>query len=202
MSADPIGLPEPLKAHADLLVQSAHASVAVPAGPSFDLVTSWCEANAESNGLLTAEHGDSFPCAWLDQELARLDVLEICNRMGVDEDEAQTEGALVAAIRQHLAAIFDFEDLPEDLPYACDVIVSGADGRAASLCFYLTGGDSVMASPDIEWVGVYRTLEEFRESIRSEGAVTSQEEAAAISNARLVERWREIHRQGPTRSET
>jgi hypothetical protein len=189
----PIELPADLRPHADVLALAAAAGVELTSGPSFDLVTSWCETMADECGLLTGEHGGSFPFLQLEDALVSLDVLEICDQMDVDEEEATSDAVLIAAMRQRLATLLNEGDLQDEVPLACDITIAGTDSRFVSLCFYLSGADSVMGGPDIEWAGVYRSLDAFREKLRSEGALTSVEEAAAIPDERLVEIWRGIH---------
>jgi hypothetical protein len=187
---EPAVVPTSLQSHVDALVQAAIAGVNDPTGPSFDLVTSWCEVHSDDSGFYSGDHGESFPVVWLENELGRCSDDDIESEKNPDDDAPISDVLRVTFVRKRLAGVFDGSLWDSDMhSMACEIRVAASDTAVASLCFYLSGysfGDG----PQIEWCGVYRAFDDFRNELRASGALTSLEEAERISDSVLLEHWR------------
>lgn len=191
MELEPASFPEHLQPDIDVLVRSAHAGVVEPFGPALDRVSSWCEVHSDDAGIYSGDHGNSLLLVWWESAVAKWSDGEM--QSALDTDLPLSDARRVAFLRSQLAKVLDGSiGDAGDYPIACEIRIASSDARQASLCFFLSGY-SFGAGPEIEWRGVYRSLDVLREELRGHGALTSLEDLAALSDSALIGEWRRSH---------
>lgn len=182
----PVPFPSTLQPAVDALVAAAQSGQRKPGGPAFSSVTSWCEANEDESGLITGEHGSSFLAVELDAEVSRYSDEDFECDENVDDSTEITDAERVAFIRNRIVRLFDEAPNEADAyPMICDIRIRGSSGAVVSLCYEATDGGG-MDRPQITWIGVYRTLAEYRKELRAEGTITSAAEARCLSDRVLL----------------
>jgi hypothetical protein len=187
----PLCVPEHLQPLVDQLVQCAHSGDHMPTGHAFDLVTSWCEAADDGVAVFGGDHGTSFYIVHLQAALSRLDRDTLEFMAKVDDDEPLDDALCAKIVRRHLCNLLGEGDLVEDLSSTgCEILAQATDGTQASLCFLMSGGFDVFTGPDIEWEGVFVSLEQFRKRFSGDGALTQLADLDGISDQALLAAWR------------
>lgn len=180
----PVVLPPDLQPHVDRLILAARRGTNRLLGQSLTLVAAWCQSY---DGLLTGDHGSSFLIVWPTDVASQCADEEIANSEGSELPGHLTDRNRLEFLRGRLAAIFAQEgDDADTHSMGCDIRLRASDGTTASLCFQIAGG-GYMGGPEVEWVGVYNRLAEYRNELREEGAVTSAREAERLSDRALLE---------------
>ncbi len=192
MSITPAAVPAHLQPHVDTLVRAAAAGIHEPRGAAFDIVSSWSETDTDNSSFYTADHGDSFPLIWPATELARWSDAEIAFAEG-SEGEPLDDAVRVAFLRERLHGLTDGTmGEPGDDWRACELRMAASDGTAASLCF-LMRGYSFEGGPEIDWLGVYRCLEELQAEYQAKGALTAAADVERMGDAELLAVWNRLH---------
>ncbi len=188
MSQRVVAFPAELCAEVDFLVQSAHAGVREPAGPAFDLVTSWCEVHDDQSGIQSGEYGTAFVVVPRDATPLGCSDEDLQESLGLDIAEV-TDDARLSFLRERLHELLESTTGDGDeYPMACLIRLRGTSGLRAALC-YLTSGGGYGHDPDIEWLGVYRTVRECRTELRKRGYFTESRDVDRVKNEDLLKIW-------------
>jgi hypothetical protein len=180
--------PAHLRAEADVVIESAHRGVHSPPGAAFDLLTSWCEVRPDESGLQSAEYGGGFiviptggpvdGCSDEDMALAH----------GVPRD-AISPRMRVAYLRSRLCELLKGEtDESEIYPMACWIRLRGETTKRAVLGYFTTGG-GYRSDPDIEWIGVFRNVHEWRQYLRTQGYLTGLSDVRHLGETDAARLW-------------
>ena len=184
-----IAFPPHLLAHVDTLVRNAHAGVREPAGPAFDLVTSWCEIHPDESHIESGEAGRAFVVVPVDTLPSGCSDDEVELSEGLPPT-AITDAMRVAVLRERLEEILDgASEESLDYPMACFLRIRASNGESAILGYLWSGGGDG-ATPEVEWVGAYRTATEWKADLRKRGQITGAADVNRLSDSDLLKMWK------------